>query len=157
MNKLLEKDVEDYIISFTDWELFNKGLLFNGKLKRQVTIKGYGVADLIAIKKNYTEYDGKIFPYITITVFELKKDKINTNTYFQDLRYCYGIKEYLESRNFYVFDFEIVLVGKSIANCQYLKHLKCLTSNHCFSAGCVKNLTTYEYIEDGNGLYFNFK
>ena len=157
MNNLLEKDVEDYIFSLTDNELHDKGLLFSGKLKRQVTIKGYGVADLIAIKKHYDEFNGKPYPYLTFTVFELKRGKIDANTYFQALRYCYGIKEYLESRNFYVFDFEIVLVGKNIANCQYLKHLKSLTSNFHFSAGCVKNLTSYEYIEDGENLYFDFK
>jgi hypothetical protein len=156
--KFLEKDLENYIFSLTDEQLFDKGLMFKGKLKRQVFIKGYGFADLISVDKKYELINGKKISYFTITVFELKKGSVNIDTYFQALRYCYGIKEFLNKRNFYFFDFEIVLIGNNISNCQNLKHLKSLSDNFNFYLGSVKSLTTYEYLQKENiGIFFNFK
>ena len=54
--------------------------------------------DLITVDKQYCSLNGtRWIPYLNITVFELKKDKVGISAFFQAIRYCKGIKSYLEN------------------------------------------------------------
>lgn len=155
--KFLEKDLEDYIFSFSDKQLFEKGLMFNGKLKRQFKIPNYGIADLIAFEKNYDDRFDRVKPYYTITVIELKKDVIGISAYLQAIKYCNGIKEFLWNRNFYMFDFEIILVGSKLDRSGSFKYISSLSGPWMsFGFGAVKNVAFYEYEFSKDGIIFNF-
>lgn len=115
----LEKDLEEIIYLSDKNLLSDRGLYLNGKLKRQVKIGNYGIADLIHIErpvfsKNYG-FNHKEHYKGLIEVIELKKDKIGVSTFFQALNYVKGIQRYLEKRNCkFLFNYKITLIGREI-------------------------------------------
>lgn len=155
--KFLEKDLEDYIFSFTDKELFDKGLMFSGKLNRQFKIPNCGIADLVTFQKKYDDRYNKTRPYYTITIIELKKGTIGISAYLQAIKYCNGIKDILWDRNFYSFDFEIILVGDRLDKNGSFQHISHLSGPlNTFGFGSVINVNFYEYEFVGDDLIFNF-
>lgn len=115
--KFLEKDLEEIIFK-TDADFLNeRGLHLYGEKKRQLKIGGYGVSDLIVFKKPYYHTGFKRHMKGTITVLELKQDKIGVSTFFQALRYAKGIKHYFDMCRPLLsdcFNYKIVLIGKSV-------------------------------------------
>lgn len=117
--EFLEKDLESIIWESDKKRLEEKGLKINGVLKRQIRIGNYGVADLVSFRREvFWDYDTPkplCIPFMNITVYELKKEKIGISAFLQALNYCKGIKTYLENRKpYFRFNFKIVLVGRSV-------------------------------------------
>lgn len=117
--RFLEKDLEQVIYEATDEQI--NCLYLSGIRKRQLLIPGYGIPDLLFFKRVSKRYidseEQSVNTYsvgLEITVCELKKDKIGISAFLQAVRYCKGIRSYLESRGFENFVFKIVLIGKEI-------------------------------------------
>lgn len=114
--KFLEKDLEEIIYNSDKNQLSNRGLYIHGVLKRQLRIGNYGVADLVSFERPYFHPEFKTTFKGTITVFELKQDKIGVSTFFQALNYIKGIKHWISlNRPSFddCFNFNIVLIGSS--------------------------------------------
>lgn len=113
----LEKNLEDIIFESDRNELSDRGLYISGKLFRQFNLGKYGIADLVMYTKN--EYDDEDkSPYnaeYLVTVFELKKGKIDFNALIQAFRYVVGLifynKEHYKDNTF---QYKISLVGSKI-------------------------------------------
>jgi hypothetical protein len=156
--KFLEKDLEQIIYTADKTELENRGLPIFGKLKRQVRIGNYGVADLIEYSKpSFIQPWGR-HEKGNITIYELKQEKISVSAFFQAIRYVKGILRYLEkckndSKHHY--NYNIVLIGRSIcfdSSACYLSDI--FPAGHgdidAFSHYSVSiSLYTYEYDVDG--------
>lgn len=154
----LERDLEDIIFSSNLHSLQQRGLDISGKRKRQVKIGNYGIADIITISKpTYAEIglDGDDMAHhgqITITIFELKQNKIDVNTLMQSYRYKKGVSSYIQSRCFEA-KVEIVLIGKSIEQ----------NGDFPYLVGELDgvDIYTYNYLIDGihfvkrDGFYLN--
>lgn len=90
----------------------NPSLLF-----RQLRIGKYGIADIVTVKRKLHKLDsGEHIPLVTVTVFELKKEKINLNSLVQIFRYIKGIERYLQIRGTGSCSVKIkgVLIGKTM-------------------------------------------
>jgi hypothetical protein len=156
----LEKDLEEIIYLSDKNLLSDRGLYLHGKLKRQVRIGNYGVADLINVEKPlYSKgfgFHSKDHFKGLIEVVELKKDKIGVSTFFQALNYIKGIQQYLGKRNKdYLFNYQITLIGKEVdlnSSFCYLSDVFCedmdmISVND--SSKIAVNLYTYKYGLDG--------
>lgn len=107
----LEKDLEDILTNDSRIQLRLRGLTCfkykEYKSFRQFHLTGYGVADYVRVIRQ----DG----FLLIQVFELKKDKIHSPTFWQCIQYCRGIQRYLELSKFsFPVKLELVLIGSSI-------------------------------------------
>lgn len=142
----LEKDLEDIIFNSSNNLLQQKNLNINGIKKRQVRIGNYGIADIITISKPPYE---NIFPgdeemahngEITITIYELKQNKIDANTLMQCFRYKKGVSRYLHKRGFEA-KIEVVLIGRVVET----------NGDFCYLIGAIEGLHvyTYDYLIDG--------
>lgn len=156
----LEKDLEEIIYLSDKDKLTDRGLWLNGKLKRQLRIGNYGIADLVEYKRPYYHpYQKKCVKGI-INVLELKKDKIGVSTFFQALNYIKGIQTYLEKYDKEdLYNYKITLIGsdfdESSSFC-YLGDLlyndieeQCLTT----STKITVDIITYSYGLEG--IIFN--
>jgi hypothetical protein len=162
----LEKDLEEIIYLSDKDALSDKGLYLKGVLKRQLKIGNYGIADLVNIEKPYYSRSVKIdnkYHVVhnkgTIEVIELKKDKIGVSTFFQALNYVKGIKSFLEERNCeYLFNFKIILIGKSVdlnGSFCYLSDLfNMQTDNSYIEQECVTSVDLYTYSYNLDGIKF---
>lgn len=147
----LEKNLEDIIFNSPKDELKKRGIDIRGKIKRQVKIGNYGIADIVSYNIN------KKFREIDICVYELKKEKIDANSMMQAFRYCKGIQRYFEARNcnYFVFNFSVCLVGKNICTgdfCylnSFLDNVEVLTYDYDFDGIKFKNCGTYSLREEG--------
>jgi hypothetical protein len=114
----LEKNLEDIIFETDNDLLMDRGLYIDGRKKRQVNIGGYGIADIVAIERFTDCVDGvSVQKFIKINVLELKKNNADVGTFLQALKYCKGIKSYIEKRklfNSYQILFEVSLIGKKV-------------------------------------------
>lgn len=157
-----EKDLEDFIFHNSlnldgRIKLAKAGLPILDELKRQVYIKGGGRVDLMEIN----EYQG----HFIITIYELKKDKIDYHAILQSLRYKYSLKQCFlqtlkkinykrkhepkgrQKRDVYV---NICLIGKYV---EYIGGTKALIKQ---LAECDDlNLSIYDYCIVNNGIIFN--
>jgi hypothetical protein len=146
----LERDLEDLI-----WEAYKKdpdnlrkrGLRMSGTPFRQLNLGSYGISDIVTVKmvkqvslskeNNYRGTDR----IITINVYELKKDIINTDTFLQALGYCKGIQKIANeyySDFFTELRFNITLIGKTLD----------LKSNFCYISDFIDNVNLYTYHAD---------
>jgi hypothetical protein len=114
----LEKNLEDIIFETDNDLLMDRGLYIDGRKKRQVNIGGYGIADIVAIERFTDCIDGeRVEKFIKINVLELKKDNVDVGTFLQALKYCKGIKSYIEQRRLFSSHqilFEITVIGKKV-------------------------------------------
>jgi hypothetical protein len=115
----LEKDLEEIIYTSGRDVLEEKGLPIKGKLRRQVKIGNYGIADLIEYYRPfyYPDEHGvkNDFQKGTIFIYELKKDKISMSSFLQALGYAKGIQSYLRKREKdHLYDICIRVVGRTI-------------------------------------------
>ena len=152
--KFLEKDLEDIIYNKAIEDGGIEKLIDNGlycfteesKVIRQPRIGAYGIADLISVNY-YKFYEPEtITPKLkfSISVVELKKDKISMSAFLQAVGYSKGIKRYLNERGHDV-KINITLIGKSID----------LESEVCYIPDIFPNVDFYTYDFDFNGIIFN--
>lgn len=161
----LEKDLEEII-----YESFNKdsgkelkarGLPIYGKIKRQLKIGNYGIADLVTFEKDYDYIQEPLYqvddvnnktagvfhtyvePKPIITIYELKKDKIGISAFLQAIRYAKGIKRYLNKYDTY-FEIRIVLIGKEID----------ISGSFPYLVDIFENIEFYTYKYEVDGLKF---
>ncbi len=139
---ILEKEIEDivYECAVNERELLSdRGLNIHAreKVRRQVCLGDYGIADMIGIW---------IFENsIHITIYELKKDQVNTSTFLQAIRYCKAVKQIIEQHGHWWLSFDIVLIGKSID----------LSSEFAYLPDIINTLRVYTYsIDIVKGLKF---
>lgn len=153
----LEKDLESIIWESDNEKLLDRGLsgVYGNKLFRQIKIGNYGIADLISVgRSNIFEHENS---HLIITVFELKKDKIGISAFLQAIRYCKGIKQYLEKRGIFNFKLNITLIGKETDNQGDFIYLTDLFENSnsnmlCF--GFIDSIKFYNYKYGIDGLFF---
>jgi hypothetical protein len=113
----LEKDLEQIIWESDNEKLRDRNLNINGKKIRQLRIGNYGILDLLTVEKSFywCEYSLCMIPFLKITVYELKKEKVGISAFLQASRYCKGISKYLEKRKpFLEFRLNICLVAKEV-------------------------------------------
>lgn len=149
----LEKDLEQIIYESGRDLLEEKGLSIEGKLYRQLRIGNYGIADLVSISKPF--YIGKkedesllIMPG-TITIYELKKEKIGISALLQALSYSRGIQRYLEKKDkLNLFEIQITLIGKELDT----------TGNFCFIPNLFRQkIKFFTYLYNINGIEFQYQ
>jgi hypothetical protein len=149
MKKFYEETLEDIIFenskSIEKREILKQcGLEIKGKLLRQVTIGGYGRADLMSVYIN-GKRNGKHRVYVTI--YELKKDCIGRKVVFQAAKYVYGLKRYFEKSKFFKnFSIEVkaVIIGSTIESDSYYE----------FITSICPSLELYTYNYRISGLTF---
>ena len=121
MAEISEKELEDYLFSL---KINRNPLLVDGKCFRQVNLGGYGIIDLlyIDIKSECAPPEYPQYPYVTITVVELKKGSIDFSSLGQICRYKRGLERFLSqqiNKRYHItsrIKVEGVLVGSDYAN-----------------------------------------
>jgi hypothetical protein len=158
--KFLEKDLEEIIYLSDRDKLEERGLRDYGKFYRQLRIGNYGISDIISVSKPYFHSHFKRKTKGTITIYELKKDKVSVSSFFQALGYLKGVKTYLEKRNKEdLFNYEICLIGKEIdldSTICYLPSIFNFDNEECdidLQPKTSVKIYTYDYTIDG--LKFN--
>lgn len=153
--KFLEKDLETIIYESGRDLLEERGLSIYGKLKRQVKIGNFGIADLIEIQRPF--YDGPKRQFISpgrIIIYELKKEQVGISAFLQSINYYKGIFQYLKLKNKeHLFIIDIVLIGKEVdtsGSFCYLSEL-CSLNNGTMEYGTIE---FYKYDYTINGLEF---
>lgn len=156
----LEKDLEKIIYEASKYksgrdELCDRGLCINGKMKRQLRIGKYGVADLVTFERIFYNNGKHSTHTIVITVYELKKDKIGISAFLQAIGYLKGIISYLNKRNpRYDIIGNIKLIGRDInthSTFSYIADLLPICENDNYF------LMNYTYDYDIYGIKFNLK
>lgn len=149
----LEKDLEQ-IIWETDGKVLADRGLFNipRNRKRQLRVGNYGILDMLSVERCTDPHGEK---YLEITVYEFKKETIDTNTFLQAIRYCKGIQNYLNKRGFVNFNLNIVLVGKRININNDLIYITDLigASDFC-NNGFLNGINFYTYDYRFDGIWF---
>lgn len=136
----LEKNLEQIIFETPNDKLENRGLSINGLKKRQQQIGNYGISDLITVERD------RVSDKLNITVYELKKDEINTGTFLQGIRYCKGISNYLSKHKEWIsFEIHLTLIGSSIDKRSDFIYLPDILNTRYFNFRCY----TYQYDFDG--------
>lgn len=153
--EFLEKDLEQIIWEADNELLQEKGLSINGIKKRQLRIGNYGVADIVTFNKMYEyDYDNNIYlPYLDITIFELKKDKVGIGAFLQSLKYCKGICTYfkLYRKNIKI-KLNITLASKEVDISGDFIYLTDLIYSDSF--GYINNIDFYSFKYNINGIQF---
>ena len=103
---------------------------------RQLRIGNYGIADIVTVSKWY--FSG--IPKLLVTVYELKKNGIDEKALIQAYRYVTGISHYLRNRGINNVIIEPVLIGRSVANSDWV---------YLMGNDPLCDVFTYEYKIDG--------
>lgn len=151
--KFLEKDLEEIIFNSPREELKKRGLTLNGKIKRQLKIGNYGIADLVTFQRTRVCWldhleDGKqtkLYNYLYhVTIYELKKDKISMSAFLQAVRYAKGIQDYFYTRKISSeVEFHIHIIGKEISDTDFI-----------YLPQICRNVTFTKFSYDLNGILF---
>jgi len=152
--EFLEKHLEDIIWEAGNEKLKERGLPIEGKKLRQLRIGNYGVADIVTVKKRY--FEGSNIPYLDITVYELKKDKIGIGAFLQAVNYVQGIKTYLDEYRGVQAVFNIVLCGREVDDSGGFIYLTDLIDSYEM-VGSINNLMYYTYNYSIDGIVFKNK
>jgi hypothetical protein len=120
---ILEQEIEDVIWNaiqeYDHDELFRRGLPIrqNFTYVRQLSLGNYGRADMVGIyvTPSYV-FEGKKRRDAYVQIYELKKDEINAQTFFQAVRYAMGLRHKIQLEQIKIFwSFEIHLIGKRLS------------------------------------------
>lgn len=153
----LEKDLEDIIWESDNEKLQQRNLEINGKKFRQLKIGNYGILDLLTVEKKYYPCFGVLMPYLDITVYELKKEKVGVSTFLQAIRYVKGIKTYLEEKKPNIeFKLHISLCAKEVdIHSSFIFLLDLIDSENDVPNSMLNSISAYsfDYLLDG----INFK
>lgn len=148
----LEKNLEDIIYEADNNALNDRGLNIYGKKIRQTKIGNYGVSDLITYKRIKNQFGGL---FLSIQLFELKKDAINMNTFNQACRYARGIQRFLTGKNI-EFNIDVVLVGNQIdmsdSMCYLTNLIPCNSPE--MPSDAISSIQFYTYKYDFDGITF---
>jgi hypothetical protein len=140
--KFLEKNLEDIIFETDNSRLNERGFVIFGRKYRQVRLGDAGVCDIITIV--YSKKTKKHH----ITIYELKKDNVNIDTYFQALRYANELENLILKRGLNIdnIKIQIMLCGQQVYGDKNLINILNFYRDHvaCFS-----------YYYDFDGLQFN--
>lgn len=157
--KFLEKDLEEIIYNADKDLLSEKGLLIDGRLKRQLRIGNFGVADLVEFRRPRYDSFHEMKVKGEIIVYELKQNKIGISAFLQALGYIQGIKSYLSEKGVEEhYNYTIKLIGKEIdinsTFCylpNFLPRFKRIISIYDYS---IFSLCCYTYDYDVDGIKF---
>ena len=142
----IEKDLEDVIFESDKKELEKRGLWITGKLYRQLRIGNYGTADLVEFNR-IPRCRGA-----NITIYELKQNEINIDSFLQAIRYAKGISRYLEFRNVsFEYEISIILIGKKINDKGSFLYLPDIIPTNISS---LYFLRTFVYAYEYDGIHF---
>lgn len=151
----LEKSLEDIIFETPNEFLRQRGLPIKGKKFRQVRIGNYGIADIITIERrpHFFKCQGQdmIEYFLTITIYELKKDTIDIQALGQGCRYIKGIDEWFEHSNKFQhdnIDFSVCLIGSKVSLNGDFVYVADLLDEKC---------DLYEYSYNYDGLKFKLQ
>lgn len=149
--KFLEKELEDIIWESDKYQLEERGLSLFGNLFRQMAIGNYGIADIIQVKKAYSNNK----PYLMINILELKQDKIGISAFLQAVKYAKGVQSYFKKRGLKNYILNITIIGKEVDISGSICFLPDLIESNKINYGKINSVKfiTYEYTLDG--LYFN--
>lgn len=136
-----EKMIEDLIVKAIQehdlYKLYERGLYSvcdYDKFYRQLDLGSYGRLDLVGLSFSRDEQLRKCKKIVNVGVVEIKKDEINSDTFFQAIRYCKGIEQLLKGYNLTA-NFTVTLIGTSVRKNDfiylpdYFKALKLYTVN----------------------------
>lgn len=161
--EFFEKDLEEIIYLSDKENLSDRGLDLTGKLKRQLRIGNYGIADLVEFKRPYYHPYYKTMMKGEINIIELKNKKIGVSTFFQALNYLKGIRTYLGKKDIENnYNYRITLVGRELDLNSSFCFLGYLFDNDLCDSPIYSetktsiNLFTYNYNIDGiefNSIY----
>lgn len=155
--EFLEKDLEEIIWESDNDLLIEKGLYIQGKKYRQLRIGNYGISDIITVQRTYDwcVSNRKPIPYLEITVFELKKDKVGIGAFLQSLKYCKGIQTYLKQKKPKIeFKLNIVLASKNVDLSGEFIYLTDLFEPYNEHFGFLSSIDFYSFKYDINGIVF---
>lgn len=153
----LEKDLEQIIWESDNLKLQQRNLDIEGKKIRQLRIGNYGILDLLTVEKCYYENDFpyKQIPYLNITVYELKKEKVGISAFLQAIRYCRGIKSYLEDNKPNIrFKLNIVLCAKEVDIQSDFIFMIDMVSETYFPNQKLNNIKAYSFEYNLDGINF---
>lgn len=152
--KFLEKELEEIIWESDKAQLKKRGLPLYGNLYRQMSIGGYGIADIVQVRK---AYHSKNKPYLIINILELKQDKIGISAFLQAVRYAKGIQSYLKGRNIKHYILNITLIGKEVDMSGSICYLPDLldTNDKLLNFGKINSVKFITYDYKLEGLMFN--
>lgn len=121
----LEQNLEDIVFDAPYLAISQRGIdeyMEDAHTYRQLCLGAYGRSDIIQFKRCSEVIQGRVSPYLNINVIELKKDNIDQNTFFQAVKYCKGILEFIRHRSpksSIRCKFHIILIGKIIVHSEY--------------------------------------
>tara|TARA_R110000782_G_scaffold264184_1_gene357245 strand:+ start:209 stop:712 length:504 start_codon:yes stop_codon:yes gene_type:complete len=146
----LEKNLEDIIWESDNIILQQRNLPIEGRKLRQLRIGNYGVSDIITYTRKYKETH-RLEPYLEITIYELKKEKIGISAFLQSLKYAKGIQSYLEKHKPYIdFVLNIVICGKKVdLSGEFIYIPSLINSFENFGSINEIKFLTYDYLIDG--------
>ena len=150
--EFLEKDLEQVIYEADRDLLFEKGLGISGKLYRQKNLGGYGIADLISVKRCAHPYGS----YLRVTIYELKQQKIGIAAFLQAIGYAKAIQHYFNKRGFLQYSLNIALIGKELdmtGTFCFLPDVLCNVSDY-ERFGTIDSVSFYTYKYELNGISF---
>ena len=157
----LEKDLEE-IIYLSDKEILSdRGLYLYGKLKRQLKIGNYGIADLVEFKRPYYHPILKMMMKGEINVIELKNKKIGVSTFFQALNYLKGIQTFLEEKDkgYHNYNYRVTLIGREFDDTSSFCYLGDLFDSYLSETNIEDEIKTsidlYQYSYSISGIEFN--
>jgi len=154
----LEKDLEQIIWESDNEKLQKRMLKISGKKFRQLKIGNYGISDLVTVKKDYYYHDEsfKVIPFLKITVFELKKEKVGISAFLQAIRYCKGIKDYFDSNRANIdFELNIALIAKSVdTQSDFIFLTDLFGKHHTNNKGLINNINFYSFSYGLDGILF---
>jgi hypothetical protein len=145
---VLEKEIEDMI-----WQglvdnrplLRKKGLWVwdSAIYRRQVDFGCYGICDIVGLDV-YPKNEGR--RYVNAHIIEIKKEEINSATFFQALRYAKAVKRIVEKRlKSTICECGIVLIGKTV-DCK---------SDFIYLPDIINNVALYTYkLDFQRGILF---
>ena len=154
----LEKDLETIIWESNNEDLQKKHLPIKGKKFRQLKIGNYGFLDLMTVERKsfWCNVLHQKTPFLRITVYELKKEKVGIAAFLQAVKYCRGIKTFLEKKKPNIaFRPHIVLIAKQVDQQSDFVYLTDLL-NHKYSddLNVINSVENYSFNYDINGISF---
>lgn len=156
----LEKDLENIIWESDNEKLRAKNLKINGKKYRQLKIGNYGILDLLTVNKRYYycyNHEGYV-PYLDITVFELKKEKVGVSAFLQALNYVKGIKTYLDQKKPYLeYKLHITLCAKEVDTNSSFIYLVDIIEESDNPNQLLNSISAYNFEYSIDGIFFNRK
>lgn len=157
----LEKDLEQIIWESDNNELYERGLMIQGKKYRQLRIGEYGIADLVTVERGrkLDFYGEKITERgLIISIYELKKERIGISAFFQAIGYAKGIKYFLDKNKPSInYEIQIYLVGNNVdttGSFIFLPDLINKDSDEYSFTRILTNVRYFTYSYKLDGMYF---